>query len=114
MTLTVPRPLRVALFALACAVVAWASLTPVQALPTVDLWDKAEHAAAYLGLALLGAWSFRAAPVLAGLILFGIGVEVLQAVMGLGRQGDALDAVANTLGVVAGLVLATAARRLRR
>jgi len=41
-------------------------------------------------------------------------VEVLQSTMGLGRQGDALDAVANSTGIAIGLLIALALRRLQR
>jgi VanZ family protein len=103
--MTAPRPLRIVLFVIACAVVAVLSLTPVEELPKTGVSDKIEHFIAYAGLALLGAWAFPH-PLLrlaAGLVAFGVGVEILQATMGLGRQGDIVDALANTLGVMAGL-----------
>lgn len=102
------RPFRIALFAAACAAVAWASLVPAAELPPVGISDKIEHFVAYAGLALLGAWALPATLlwVAAGLAVFGVGVEILQATMELGRQGDLLDALANTLGVVTGLGLA--------
>lgn len=112
-----PRPVRIGLFLLALAVIAWLSLSPIEELPVgVTLWDKAQHAIAYLGLALIGAWAFpeRSGRLAAGLVAFGVGVEILQAAMGLGRQGDAIDAVANTIGVTAGLALAWTARALWR
>lgn len=97
---------RIALFAIACAAVAWGSLAPSEALPTVTIWDKVQHAGAYFVLALLGAWTFpRRLPVALGLIAFGAGIEVAQATMDLGRQGDVLDGLANTFGVVVGMVL---------
>lgn len=112
MILNVPRPFRIGLFTLACVVVLWLSLTPVQALPSVDLWDKAQHALAYFVLALLGAWAFPALmPLAVALVLLGVGIEVLQGTMGLGRQGDPLDGLANTLGVLAGTGLALLGRR---
>lgn len=109
-----PRPFRIVIFTLACTVIVWLSVAPTTALPTVSLWDKFEHAAAYLGLALLGAWAFpgRTWPLAAGLFALGVGVEIAQATMGWGRQGDVLDAVANTVGIVLGLLLARGAREL--
>lgn len=112
-----PRPVRIGLFALALLVIAWLSLSPIDELPvSVSLWDKAQHAIAYFGLALIGAWAFpdRSGRLAVGLVAFGVGVEVLQASMALGRQGDAIDAVANTLGVAVGLALAWSARALLR
>ncbi|MES2033811.1 MAG: hypothetical protein V4466_06525 [Pseudomonadota bacterium] len=108
----ISRPIRIAVFVAACAVVLWLSLAPTTAIPTVNLWDKVEHAVAYLGLALIGAATFptRLGRLAGGLFLLGIGVEVLQATMNLGRQGDPLDALANSLGIAAGVGLALAIR----
>lgn len=113
----VPAPVRIILFALACCVIAWLSLSPVEDLPQgLTFWDKAEHATAYLGLCLLGAWAFpnRLGRLAIGLFLGGVGVEILQSTMGLGRQGDVWDAVANSTGIAAGLLVALAVRRLQR
>lgn len=113
----VPAPLRIGLFALACAVIAWLSLSPTESLPQgLTFWDKAEHALAYLGLALVGAFAFptRLGRLAVGLFLGGVGVEVLQSTMGLGRQGDALDALANSIGILAGLSLVLATRAAQR
>ena len=112
-----PTPLRLLLFALACGVIAWLSLSPGEALPQgLTFWDKAEHALAYLALTLLGAWAFpgRLGRLAGGLFLAGVGVEILQSTMGLGRQGDVWDAVANSTGIAAGLLIALAVRRLQR
>ena len=112
-----PARLRIAVFALACAVIAWLSLSPTETLPQgLTFWDKAEHALAYLGLSLLGAWAFpgRLGRLAVGLFLGGVGVEILQSTMGLGRQGDPYDAIANSTGIALGLAIALAARRLQR
>lgn len=109
--------LRIILFALACGVIAWLSLSPSQTLPQgLTFWDKAEHALAYLALTLLGAWAFpgRLGRLAVGLFLAGVGVEILQSTMGFGRQGDPFDAVANSTGIAVGLAVALAARRLQR
>ncbi len=113
--MTLPRPIRIAAFLVALLAVAWGSLTPTEALPTVSLSDKIQHAGAYGMLMLLGAWAFAPlAPVAAGLVLFGVGVEIAQATMHLGRQGDVLDGLANTLGVAVGIAVALALRRRAR
>ena len=106
------RPLLWAgLWVLAVAVVVVASLVPVSGLPDVPKnFDKVEHFVAYAALAA-GAvqlfarrlsWGF--ACVL--LVLMGIGLEHLQAQMALGRMLDRADALANTVGVLAGLATA--------
>lgn len=55
-----PRPIRTAVFLAACATIAWLSVAPTTAMPSVNMWDKVQHAGAYFGLALLGAWAFPA------------------------------------------------------
>ncbi|HQX94412.1 MAG TPA: VanZ family protein [Thermomonas sp.] len=106
------RPLLWAgLWVLAVAVVVVASLVPVSGLPDVPKnFDKVEHFVAYAVLAA-GAvqlfarrlsWGF----VCVLLVLMGIGLEHLQAQMALGRMLDRVDALANTVGVLAGLATA--------
>jgi VanZ family protein len=120
--MALPAPVRIAAFAVACCVIAWLSLSPTEALPQgLTFWDKAEHALAYLALSLLGAWAFsgRLGRLAVALFLGGVGVEILQSTMGLGRQGDPWDAVANSTGIAVGLLVALlvrnwAARRLQR
>lgn len=104
----IPRPIRLAVFVIACGVILYLSLAPTTAIPSVSLSDKIEHSLAYLGLSLLGVWAFptRIRRVAVGLVLGGVGVEFAQAAMGWGRQGDPLDALANTLGVAVGVGLA--------
>lgn len=104
----VPRPLRITVFLAACATIVWLSVAPTTAIPSVNMWDKFEHASAYLGLALIAAWAFRVKSwrLAIGLFALGVGVEIAQATMGWGRQGDVLDAVANSVGIALGLGLA--------
>ncbi len=95
---------------LAIAAVVAGSLLPSSDLPSVKVNDKVEHFVAY---ALLSAgavqlyarrlsWGF----VCVLLVLMGIGLEYLQARMGLGRMLDRNDALANTIGVLIGLATA--------
>lgn len=110
----VHRLSRIALFGLACLAIVWLSAAPAEALPEVTLWDKLEHAVAYMALTLLGAWAFphRLTRLAASLFAFGVGIEILQSMMALGRQGDPADALANTVGIVVGLLLTLAIREL--
>ena len=98
------------LWMLAIAAVVIGSLLPSSDLPSVKVNDKVEHFVAY---ALLSAgavqlfarrlsWGF----VSVLLVLLGIGLEYLQAKMGLGRMLDRNDALANTIGVLIGLATA--------
>ena len=96
-----------ALWMLGIAVVVVASLVPARDLPDLQVSDKAEHLAAYALLAAGAVKLFRRRLSLAEacvlLVLMGIGLEYLQASMRLGRTLDRADALANTLGVLAGL-----------
>ncbi len=99
------------LWVLAIAVVVVASLVPVSGLPDVPKnFDKVEHFVAYAALAAgavqLFARRLSWAIVCVLLVLMGIGLEHLQAQMALGRMLDRVDALANTLGVLAGLATA--------
>ena len=98
------------LWMLAIALVVVGSLLPGKDLPQVHVNDKVEH---FLAYALLSAgavqlfarrlsWGF----VCVVLVLMGIGIEYMQAEMGLGRMLDRNDALANTVGVLLGLATA--------
>ncbi len=75
--------------------------------------DKVNHLVAYI---MMTAWftalvqRSRYWLIVTGLVLFGIGVEVAQASMHLGRDGDWRDVVANCIGIAAGLALAFSSR----
>ena len=96
------------------------SLMPPVSLPAAPAGsDKWGHFAAYFLLAASvtqlvasRAWLLVAG---AGLVLLGIGLEIAQGALTEDRMRDPMDALANTLGVLAGLALAwTPARGLLR
>lgn len=98
------------LWMLAIAVVVFASLVPAKELPNLQVSDKLEH---FLAYALLSAGSVQLFArrlswgwVCVLLVLLGIGLEYMQAQMALGRMLDRNDALANTIGVLAGLATA--------
>jgi VanZ family protein len=93
--------------AVAVSVLLWLTLSPDDALPRVDLWDKAEHAIAFGVLTAICGLLFprRRWAGAAGSVLLGIVIEILQAVMPFGRDGDWRDAVFDTIGVVLALVV---------
>jgi len=100
-----PRPLRVAFVTLAVGVLLWASLAPRKDVPGAELfWDKAEHASAYFVLMMVGLLFAprrpRAFTVFA--LSLGLTIEILQALMPYGRQGDWRDMAANSVGVLVG------------
>jgi VanZ family protein len=86
-----------------------ACLLPARDLPALGLWDKLEHAIAFFVLA------FWFASVIArrdffylscALVAFGGGIEIAQGLMGLGREADILDLVADGVGILVGAGLA--------
>lgn len=103
-------------FWIALAAVGLLSLTPVEHLPSqvFDVWDKAQHAAGFALLALLGGLAHRdqRPRVLIGLLLYGALIEVAQSATGW-RHGDLLDLLADAVGVLAGLLALGALDRLR-
>ena len=83
-------------------------LVPVTKLPPANVSDKTEHFTAYLLLSLWFAGIYPKARywvIAIGLCILGVLIEFAQGAMHLGRQADALDVVANSTGIVAGLTL---------
>jgi VanZ family protein len=110
-----PRRLRLGIFALACAILLYMTLAPGQDVPGLGaIWDKAEHAIAWAvltGAGLLLSTKRRwAIGVFA--FVFGAAVEVLQAIMPLGRDGDWHDLAADSVGIVAAYLVWALLRRL--
>jgi VanZ family protein len=94
--------------ALVVAIV-YASLAPDVSPPMPRGFDKLEHFATYCGLAVWFTGLYprtRYLRVVAGLLALGLGVEIAQGLMTLGRAAEALDMAANAAGVATGLLLA--------
>ena len=111
-----PRPLRLTLYAAAVGVLLWLTLSPTDELPKVTLWDKAEHALAWFVLTATGLVLSPRRPraIVAFALFMGVLVEVLQGTMGLGRDADWRDVVADSLGIGAALGLYLLGLRLSR
>jgi len=100
----------VAIWIAMIAAVAFGSLVSAHDLPEVpDGFDKVEH---FVGYLVLSAWAVmlfaqrRAQAVAAvGLIGLGIGLEFAQGAWTVSRMADSADALANSLGVLGGLML---------
>lgn len=112
-----PRPVRLALYALATGVVLYMCLAPTNDVPGAGLvWDKAEHALTWA--ILTGAGLVLAPRRPRSIFLFalslGAGIEILQSIMGFGRQGDWRDLLADSLGVAVVMLGWLALRRPRR
>ncbi|MBK8908082.1 MAG: VanZ family protein [Rhodospirillales bacterium] len=102
-------------FVVALLAVIYLSVAPQTTSAFPDVSDKIQHAFAYFVLTMLGLLSFpqqKALAVLAvALIVLGCGLEGVQAMVP-GRVPAGSDIVANTAGVLIGLLLAAIARRL--
>jgi VanZ family protein len=84
------------------------SLAPISQLPQPGVSDKTEHFIAYLLLTLWFAGIYprsRYWIIGIGLCVMGVLIEFAQGAMRFGRQADIMDVLANSTGIVAGLVL---------
>jgi len=103
------RRLWIALSTILLAAVLFVSLQPSFDPATPASFDKVEHLSAYVLLAL---WftglvtRTRYWVVASGLLALGFVIEVLQWLMNVGRTAEALDMLANTLGVGVGIAIA--------
>lgn len=91
------------------ALIALVCLLPGNKLPQVGLSDKIKHAMAFAGLAFwFGSVIVRRDLVAVALavVAFGGLIEIAQGLMGLGREAEWGDLVADALGAAAGLLLA--------
>jgi len=97
-----PRPIRLGLYALAVLILLALCVIPSGDLPDPGTGDRFEHYAAWFVLTLTGyvlAPERRIAiPVFA--VAYGVLIEILQGVLPTGRHTDALDLVADALGVL--------------
>jgi VanZ family protein len=110
-----PRPWRLALYALATLILCYMTLAPARDVPGADLvWDKAEHGSAWTVLTLAGLVlsTHRRWAIGVFAVAFGAAIEVLQATMPFGRDGNVADWIADVIGVAAAYLLWLIARRL--
>ena len=101
-----PRPIRLLAYAVATAILLYMCLAPSEGLPKVRLWDKEEHAVSWFVLTALGLILAPRRPRAIALYTFGFGVfvEVLQGLMGFGRDADWHDVAADSIGIVAAFI----------
>jgi VanZ family protein len=110
-----PRRLRLALYAAATLILTYMALAPERDVPGADLvWDKAEHASAWTVLTLAGLVLSTTRRWAIGVFatVFGAVIEVLQAVMPFGRDGNVADWIADLVGIAAAYAVWVTARRL--
>lgn len=111
-----PRPVRLALYGLASAILLLLCTLPQDELPDPGAGDKIEHAIAWFVLTITG---YVLAPqrrwaIPAYALAFGVMVEVLQATAGFGRHGDWRDFAVDTVGVALAIAAHETWRRARR
>jgi VanZ family protein len=88
--------------------IAISCLEPARYVPNLHLWDKAEHALAFFGMSV---WfgglvrRSRYALIALAMLLFGGGIEIAQGAMGLGRDADIRDFVADGIGITVAMIL---------
>ncbi|MDB5424704.1 MAG: hypothetical protein JWQ29_2120 [Phenylobacterium sp.] len=112
-----PRPIRLAAYGLAVAILLFLCLAPTEELPpTPGLSDKPEHAIAWLVLTATGLILAPRRPraIIAFVLALGVAVEILQGLMGLGRHADWRDLAADLIGAGAALAGYLLVTRLRR
>lgn len=84
-------------------------LIPPPSIPLPENSDKVEHFLAYFLLAASAVQIYqrRAALVWAavGLVALGIGIELAQGALTVNRMADPMDALANSVGVLAGMAI---------
>jgi len=100
-----------------CCIVAITVITiiPNTTLPNALIfWDKAQHVLAFAALSLTGSLAFpnNTKIVYIGLILYGIWIEVIQKYLTTTRVGDALDLLANSAGIIIGIIIYLLVRKL--
>ncbi len=97
------------LFTFACAI------APAEVVPKLSESDKVAHIVAFSVLTAFAVFSFRQTHLLIigiWLVVFGALIEAVQMIPSLNRQGDAMDWAADTVAIIAVLLLIGLARRL--
>ena len=96
---------RVATLGVVLLTIVLSSLDPRLAPPT-EL-DKTGHFVSFVFLALLSRWSLPVGmkAVAVGLLLLGVGIEILQGLTAVGRSADLADIAANVVGIAVGLLI---------
>lgn len=108
MFLRLSRPLFRAVFVVAVIVVFVLTMAPLPTqIDVVSNQDKFEHGFAFFALMLLGwaGWPQRATRVAGGLVAYGLLIEICQHTLTAYRSGDALDWLADSVGVGIGCLV---------
>lgn len=108
------------LLAVLLVVITTLALVPAPPKVITTGWDKSNHALAFASLAFSSVWALWQRPrqwvwLALALVAYGIGIEIAQSFLP-PREADAKDVLANSVGILIGLLLAwpitaSAARR---
>jgi VanZ family protein len=108
-----PRPVRLALYALAVLILLVLCSLPTRDLPDPGTGDRFEHSAAWFVLTITG---YLLAPnrrvaIPAFALAYGAFIEVWQGLIPTGRHSDPMDFVADTVGVALAVAVYLVSRR---
>jgi VanZ family protein len=84
------------------------ALIPVPEIPDVfNFWDKAQHALAFVTLAVMASFAFpkKLKTVYLSLILYGASIELMQMFFTTTRVGEVSDFIADSLGISIGFCI---------
>ena len=90
---------------------------PIADIPNVfNIWDKVQHALAFAMLTIAGTLAYpkRVKLVCAGLMLYGMGIEVVQSNFTTTRFGEVSDLLADVVGIAAGWAIYLLVRKVTK
>lgn len=108
------RRLRAPLFWALVAGAYVAAIVPSRQAPDIGAGDKVNHIAAFLTITLVGRTAYRRKPLwllAGGLSLFGVLIELTQAIPALNREASLWDWVADSIAILAALAIAAIIER---
>lgn len=72
-----------------------------------NLWDKAQHALAFVVLTLTGslAYTRKTKVIYIGLMIYGASIEILQNFFTTARSGEVSDLLADIVGILIGFII---------
>lgn len=93
------------------------AFVPIADIPNVfNLWDKVQHALAFATLTIAGTLAYpkHAKLVYAGLMLYGLAIEVIQSNFTTTRFGEVSDLLADVIGIAAGWAIYLLVRKVTK
>jgi VanZ family protein len=97
------HPIAKLLFWLLIVITTYLMLMPAKEVPNVLIfWDKLQHSLCFVVLSGAGLYAYmqRSKAVFIGLSVYGALIEIMQSTLTSSRQGDPLDWVADSIGIL--------------